>query len=339
MSTNGVPRCVSGVVERRRLVHDSHTMVSTDPEAMDHDVLPTEDELLLELMDLVQLALPACLTSFTVQFVANDDGKRPALTDVNGTTAADARARPDLGHDDNRVLDAINALLNDLADATERRAGVRVQRGRITATTGADRSRVVELVDDAAVGADEDATRASEREARVVMSRRFDASELRWLFFTSALFATLADTEAREQQQRTHIDAELQRYRRFDIDMAKCTITFSGAREPDTELAPLTLAMALLGSHSEKTQRFLWGWANDSVGNNVAARVDGVRMISTAEGLRAFTEASFGCPERFAERLARHAAVKLAARGIYRAPFAGADTKGFMYLALFDATS
>ena len=73
--------------------------------------LPAPDELLLELMDLCALAFPEPLAKLEVVFVPNEDGKRPALSDLNGIARPGAPKRPDLGHGDDEVLDAINALL------------------------------------------------------------------------------------------------------------------------------------------------------------------------------------------------------------------------------------
>lgn len=281
---------------------------------------PTPDELLLELMDLVQLAFPAGLDRMVVTFVENEDKKRPALSNLDARGPVDAPRRPALGHDDNRVLDAINGLLADLADATERDAGLRVHAGSITVETGADRERVVRLSD-----------------ARgEVMSRRFDESELRWLLFTPRLFAALNETEARERELVERTARALDGTRRFDIDMVKGTIRFTG---PGAEQV---FSFELLASWAEETGRILWGWANDQTPPALTRRVDALRQRSTDAGLRALNEGVFACPQACAERLARHAAVTIGATGIYMAPFAGRSpsspsgrTKGVMMLALF----
>jgi hypothetical protein len=316
------------------------------------DERPSADELLLELMDLVQLAFPAAVSSMTVSFTVNEDGKRPALTDLDARADDGAPARPDLGHDDDRVLDAINALLTDLADATEaglvEAGGARLLRGRIEARTGADRERDVVIY-----ATDADATGD---EGRKVVERRFDASELRWLLFTRELFAALNETEGRELEAKKALDSELRSYKKFAIDMSKGEITFTAPPDltalatggPDRAREGVTYRFELLGSHNEQTQRFLWGWANESAPAPFTRRVDAVRASSTGEGLRAFNEGAFGCPEKCADRLARHAAVRIAdgvagtktaVRGVYRAGFKGrnpegAVTSGFMYLAL-----
>jgi hypothetical protein len=280
---------------------------------------PTPDELLLELMDLVTLAFPAPLDTLTVTFVPNDDGRRPALANLDGRARVGQVARPELGHADGAVLDAINGLLADFAEATLAQGGVRVLRGRIVVVPAADDARDVALVDDDAGGA-------------TVMTRRFDASELRWLLFTPALFRALAETEEAEREQERRVDAALAGMRRFDIDMQKGAITFSAPG-----LAAQPWAFQLVGSFVDEPKRFLWGWANDQVAPRLVTGVEELRRSSTAAGLRAFTEASFGGPEAMFTRLARHAAARMGAFGLYRAPFVSQQGKGVMYLALRSA--
>lgn len=289
-------------------------------DAQDAPPQPTPDELLLELMDLVTLAFPEAVDEMVVSFVPNEDGRRPALTNLDArarpTPGTQAAPRPDLGHDDGAVLDAINALLRDFADATLVQGGVRVLRGRIQVVGAADGARDVALLDD-----DDD--------GRVVMTRRFDASELRWLFFTPALFRALARTAADEAAQKARIDEALAGMKRFDIDMQKGTITFTA---PDR--APSPWAFELVGSFVDEQKRFLWGWANEQVDPKLTRAVDAVRRRSTDAGLRALTEGSFGGPELMFSRLARHVAVETGAFGLYRAPFSSAQGKGVMFLAL-----
>jgi hypothetical protein len=281
---------------------------------------PTPDELLLELMDLVTLAFPEVLDEMVVTFVPNEDGKRPALTNLDGRArpAPGTRPikRPELGHEDGAVLDAINALLRDFADGTLAQGGVRVLRGRIEIRAAGDGARDVMLIDE-------------DQGERVVMTRRFDASELRWLLFSPALFVALERTAAEEQAQKARVDEALAGMRRFDIDMKKGTITFSA---PDRAASPWSFE--LIGSFVDEQKRFLWGWANDQVDPKLTRSIDALRQRSTGPGLRALTDGSFGGPEELFVRLARHVAVETGAFGVYRAPFASAQGKGFMYLAL-----
>lgn len=295
----------------------------------DDDPERTPDELLLELMDLVVLAFPEPLHDMTVAFKAADDGTRPALTDLDGKARPGTPKRPALGHDDNAVLDAINALLVEFADATERQGGVRILDGRITMKDDADQARDVTL---------EERTEAGTWD--LVMTRRFDRSELRWLFWTPQLFGALASTQAKETEQKRATDEALRRQARFDIDMNEGRITFA-PRDGDAAIVPKSpWRFELLGSWNEETKRFLWGWGNQEVASSLRAGVTKVRAAavegaSAGEGLRALTEESFGCPEPSADRLARHAAAHMNAFGVYRAPFASKQGKGFMYLALF----
>jgi hypothetical protein len=280
---------------------------------------PSPDELLLELMDLAALAFPTAVDHLMLRFVPNEDGRRPALTDLDGRGPKDAPARPALGHTDAEVLDTLNHLLGELADATMAQGGVRVLRGRLEVAPNADHGRDVRLieVDDAGV-------------ETLVMTRTFDVSELRWLIFTPALFSGLNATVAAEQAQGTTLEAALAGTRRFDIDMRLGTITFSG---PVGE--PRGFRFELLGSWMEESGRFMWGWANDQVGPSMTRRVEGIRQASTGPGLRAFTDPTVGGPEAMFSRLARSVGVRIGAGGVYRAPFSGRQGKGVMFLALF----
>lgn len=292
-------------------------MLPADPQPTQ----PTPDELLLELMDLVTLAFPAPLHEMTVTFVPNEDGKRPALTDLAGKARPDAPKRPALGHGDSEILDAINTLLTDFADATLRQGGVRVLRGRIHIEEDSDGARHVALTEDVA-------TDDSPKD-ELVMTRRFDKSELRWLFFTPELFSALNGSEAREHEQATAMQEALRGLGRFDIDMKKGVITFSGG-----DVGARVWTFELIGSFLDEGKRFLWGWANDQVDARLTRALNSWREQQKGHGLRALTEASFGGPEAFFERLARHAALSTGAAGVYRAPFSSRQGKGVMYLAL-----
>ncbi len=277
----------------------------------------TPDELLLELMDLVALAFPEPLNQMRVHFRPDDSGTHQALSDLDGKARPGQPKRPDLGFEDPAVLASIHELLGELADATERRGGVRVLRGRVEIDEDEDGARNVLLV------------RSEPDGDVVVMTRRYDASELRWLLWTGPLFSRLNATEHREREQRAHVDQLLSGATRFAIDMQQGTITFSGA-----ERAELRLAFDLLGSWSAQSRRYLWAFANDQAPERLQRKVDDLRQRSTGHGLRALTDGDFGCPEACAERLARHAAVELGAQGVYRAPFSSTHSTGFLYLAL-----
>lgn len=281
----------------------------------------TPDELMLELMDLVALAFPTAIDRMTIRFVPNEDGSRPALVDLDAGGPKDAPARPALGHTDAEVLDTINHLLAELANATDAQGGVRVLRGHLQAEKNQHGGRDVTLVE---LDADGGAT--------VIMTRTYDASELRWLLFTPQLFAALNATAAGEQVQGERLTAALQGTTRFDIDMKKALITFSGpGREPQP------WRFELLGSWLQESRRFLWGWGNDQVDPGLTRRADAVRQSSTGPGLRAFSEPHLGGPEALFSRLVRSVAVRIDAHGVYRAPFAAQNGKGAMFLALFPA--
>ncbi len=283
---------------------------------------PTPDELMLELMDLVALAFPEPLSRMRVHFRADPGSARPALTDLDGAARPGQPKRPALGFDEPAVLGSIHEVIGELADATERQGGVRVLTGRLEIEEDEDGARNAYLV------------RAEGEGEQVVMTRRYDKSELRWLLWTGPLFARLNATEERERAQRVEVEALIAGTTRFAIDLQQGTITFSGDARAD-----VAFDVDLLGSWSSDTRRLLWGFANDQAPERLRRKVEGLRQRSTAWGLRALSEGSFGCPEPCAERLARHAAVELGARGVYRAPFASSQGRGFLYLALTQALS
>ena len=284
----------------------------------DDDVASSPDELLLELMDLVALAFPTTLFRQTIRFVKNEDGKRPALSDLDGKGVMNAIKRPELGHSDTEVLDFINHLLGQLAEATFRQGGVRVLVGHLEVVDNQHGGRDVTLFDD------ESGT------PELVMTRVFDRSELRWLFFTPELFSALNETEAAEVEQQRQHDQLMLGVKRFDIDMKTATITFNGlGREPSR------WKFELVGSWVEERHRFMWGWANDQVDPAITRRVELIRQHATGHGLRALSEATWGGPESLFVRLARHTAVRIGAHAMYRAPFASKTGKGVMLLALF----
>ena len=288
---------------------------SIDEDAVEAAASP--DELLLELMDLVVLAFPTLLQEQTIRFVKNEDGRRPALSELDGKGAIDAAQRPGLGHSDSEVLDFINHLLGQLAEATFRQGGVRVLVGHILVKDNANGGRDVSLFDD------ESGT------SELVMTRVFDKSELRWLFFTPELFSALDSTEAKEREQEAFVDVALRGVKRFDIDMKRATITFTGPAGAEP------WRFELLGSWLQERHRFLWGWANHEVDPALTNRVEQLRQSATGSGLRALSEPTWGGPEQLFIRLARHASVRLGAAGLYCAPFASKTGKGVMLLALF----
>jgi hypothetical protein len=276
------------------------------------------DELLLELIDLVALAFPSPLARFEVRVVPNEDGVSPALENLSGVARPDTAARPDLGHSDDAVLDAINALVGELGEATLAGGGVKVLRGRIVVEDVADGGKLAQLFDDSDPTLDP-----------LVMSRRFDASELRWLFFTPELCAALARTADTENRQERQVREALLGMKRFDIDMKKARITFSGDPRPAQPWG-----FELIGSFLDDDKRFLWGWANEAVDEGVVVALNAFRRSCTGPGLRVFTDADFAGPERMFDRLARHVAVAIGAFGVYRAPFTATHGKGVMFLAL-----
>jgi hypothetical protein len=288
------------------------------------------DELLLELMDLVTLAMPQPLYEGVVSFVPNEDGRRPALSDLDGKAHADAPKCVALGHNDNHVLDAINSILTDIADATDAAAQLRVRHGRIEwrdADKGSRDVMLIETIPDT---------------APVVRVRRtFTEDEMRFLLFTPALFAELHHTEPASLRQQQALDETLRGVEKFKIDMEQGLIVFSGAGVADQPWR-FELVGSFLHEKGDKdaagSSRFLWAFANDEVDLRLKAGTARLRDVSDRRaGLRLFAEPEVGGPEPMFHRLAMHAAVEMAAFALYRAPFASSTGTGAMYLALFPA--
>ncbi len=295
--------------------------VAADSDAAAAADLATPDELLMELLDLVALSFPTSVASWTLTFVKNDEGKKPALSDMKANAPTGAVKRPALGHSDAEVLDTINHLLAELGDATFRQGGVRVLAGELRAEATADAGVLVTLSERGEGGV-----------LSPVMTRTFDTSELRALLYTKGLFSRLAETSVDEAAAGERLDRALAGTTRFDIDMKKGLVTFSG---PSREPSPWRFE--LLGSWLEDTGHFMWGWANDHVDPDLTRRVDAVRQKATGPGLRAFSDAALAGPEPLFSRLCRSAGVQMGAFGVYRAPFRGRQGKGVMFLALFSA--
>ena len=281
---------------------------------------PTPDVLLLELLDTLQLAFPRPIEAAQLHFAPTDDGRRPALRDLEGRTDADAPPRPDLGHDDAEVLDTLQAILLDLVASVNERAGVFLTRGRVELRPPDARGNLeLWLVE----GEGEDAT--------IRVRRTYDQSERQGLLFTRALFARLAATEDRERALFAAGQATLGGAQ-YALDAQLGRARFERPDAP-TEERPV----ALVGTYHGPSASFVWGWANEAVPAALRAPVDAVRQGATDLGLSALALPELVCPAEMARRLSAHAAVALGAEAVFTTPWASSGGEVTATLAVLPA--
>jgi hypothetical protein len=120
----------------------------------------------------------------------------------------------------------------------------------------------------------------------------------------------------------------LENYEDFAVDLDAASVSLS--RGPQGKTLPITL----VGSWSEETESFLWGWANEAAGAALTSPVAEFHKGLQGRGLRALTKPDLGCPEAAAHRLARHAAARMGLPGLLRTPFETPTGKGTLYLGL-----
>jgi hypothetical protein len=281
---------------------------------------PPPEALFLELLDLLALFFPHVVSRARVHFSPAVDGRYPGLTEIDGEAPEGAAQRPALGYSDEEVLGSINAVLHDLTDAVDAEAQFRVLQGRIEIDFDpADQSAEVWLVEGRGGDPDEDLIR---------LKKRFPQSELNWMLFTPALFAALARTEPATANLMHALDGIKSAHTEFAVDLDTRRLAFSGAA------GRVELPMCLLGSWSEDTQSFLWGWANEAAGKALTRKVQMWVDGLSGAGLRALTKPDLGCPESTARRLALHAASDMNLPGFYAAPFQTESGQGVLYLGV-----
>lgn len=279
----------------------------------------TPDMLLLEIIDALSLAYPTTVSLARLTFQPTADGLYPGLSEIDGAPASDAVNVPNLGHGE-ALLDGVNEMLRDLTDVTDAQADLRVTAGYLEIDYEAEDGAIDVVLVDTADG-----------DAVAKLKRRFDKSERTWLLNTPELFGALGSTENEEVAQGADIADRLEGAADFALDLTKGQLRFTRGDDGATEFD-----VQLIGSWSNQSMNFMWGWANEAAPKRVTARIDQFRRAHGTAGLRALYKPEVCVPELMAMRLSRHAAVRMAAQGVCRLPFRSEKGQGFMYLAVMD---
>ena len=110
----------------------------------------------------------------------------------------------------------------------------------------------------------------------------------------------------------------------WDYDLDEATLTFS---DPDGR-APLELNIQVVGTTSNETSTWLWGWGNEHLPAISTGALQAAREFGRKEGLHLLTTAMLPDDESLGWKLAAIAARLLNATGAYRCP----SGKGFVYV-------
>ncbi|MBL90345.1 MAG: hypothetical protein CMH56_00840 [Myxococcales bacterium] len=278
---------------------------------------PPPDTFLLELIDHMNLAFPACLHKAQVHFKRlQSEPLRVALTDLQGEPIPEAPPRIPLGHRDEEILDAINAIVGDLAHSV-------LQHGNVSLEEG-----YWDIFPDDVHGGTHVYLVEKGNEDMVRMKRTFDQSELSWLLFTPKLYEALGAQIETIQQRQQELSALLEGVQDFRFDLAK------GKLELIKDGGHIQLEVHLLGSWLQGTGGFLWGWANPNCPAPISEAITRFKEKNSQPGLRLFYKPEVGGPESMAHLLSEHAALEVGLRGTLRIPFSSENGSGFMYLGV-----
>jgi hypothetical protein len=155
-------------------------------------------------------------------------------------------------------------------------------------------------------------------------------ADLAALVFTDALFDALAATEPAAARGQAALDAAVAGHDDWTYDAGTGALALTKGVLPWR-----TLRAEVLGSYAHESATFLWGWANGHLDPRSVRAVTALRDAARAsQGLGALVRPSLPCEEGFALRLARLAAARVGATGIYRASYG----PGVLAFAVFLAT-
>jgi hypothetical protein len=93
--------------------------------------------------------------------------------------------------------------------------------------------------------------------------------------------------------------------------------------------------VSIVGTFSEASGSWMWGWANQSLVPSIGSAAAAVRDYGVAKGISDFTEPKIACDEQEAWAMAAAAWTIIGGSGIYRAP-TGA---GYAFLLMGELTS
>lgn len=103
---------------------------------------------------------------------------------------------------------------------------------------------------------------------------------------------------------------------RWDHDGDANVLTFSNADGRAIVEAKTTD----IGSYSQKSQTWLWAWANQSIVELDRARATPLKQLFDVTGMHLFQDPHFDCDECLAWEMAAAAVHQLQSLGVYRAP-------------------
>jgi len=284
------------------------------------------DELFLELIDTLNLAFPAPVREAVVTFGPTEDGQEAALTDLDAVVDNEAPKRPELGHTDEEVLAVINAVVGEISHSVHERSCNRILLGRIEVKNQLDDGETEVWV------VEKNVDGASDDDDMLHVKRRFDKSELVWLVHTSALYSRLNDTSDVEEQQDRGLKNALQKFTRFGANLNQGLLSFFAEDAGDDE--GVDVNVQLIGSYAPTHEALLWGWADDAAPKKLRMEIDAFRDSILEEGLRALYQAELLCPLPMAERLFRHAAVRMGQKAVYTAVMEADGMEQFVYFGL-----
>ncbi len=110
---------------------------------------------------------------------------------------------------------------------------------------------------------------------------------------------------------------------RWDYDFGRGTLTFSQDGVPKVRAA-----IQVIGTTSISGKTWMWGWANESLPQNVTKEVAKVRAFGATENIAEFREEELQDDEYLGWGLTAVAARILGVKGAYRCP----DENGFVYV-------
>jgi hypothetical protein len=116
-------------------------------------------------------------------------------------------------------------------------------------------------------------------------------------------------------------------WERWDYDLEAATLTFSDGGVPR-----IIAQIQAVGSTSNTSMTWLWGWANESLPPGVVARMQEVREYGRNENVAQLGESKLPDDEHLGWAMTAIAANIIGAKGAYRCP----SERGFLYFVFTD---
>ena len=116
-------------------------------------------------------------------------------------------------------------------------------------------------------------------------------------------------------------------WQRWDYELEAGTLTFSNDGVPR-----VMATIQAVGSTSNKSGTWMWGWANQSLPAKVTDQLYRLKQFGERENLSQLTEATFTADEELGWEMAAIATRILEGKGVYRCP----SKNGFLFLVFMD---